>query len=186
VGVGTYYLVTGQSISGFPLVRTIEIAAVSLGALVLLVSFFGCCGSAMESRCMLSFYFALVFLLLVGSATLTALAFTNTVGVDGWLDDGWQKLDTETKDYIQQHFVCCGFTGNDATCVDRIPKLPGCEASIKSWVEQNMKYVYIGLGVAGGIFVLGLILTCGLICGLKTKKYSHNHDHESVVLIQHA
>lgn len=45
-----YLLLGGPVISTLHLIKSITIGMLSIGALILFVSFFGCCGSARESR----------------------------------------------------------------------------------------------------------------------------------------
>jgi len=182
IGLGIYYLV-GQTIPGLSLVKTISIAIVSLGGVVLIISFLGCCGSAQESRCMLSFYWALVFILTVGTVVIAVLAFTNTWKVGDLIDQAWQGLNSESKKWIYDTFQCCGFTSpdDDPTVCDPLkakdPGLQGCKQALIDWGQNHLVYVEIALGCAGGVFLLGLVLTCGLICGIKHKKEEHHH-HE--------
>lgn len=56
--------------------------------ITLFVSFFGCWGAARQDRCLLGFYFALVFILLLAAIAAAILAFSGIVAVDPWLNKG--------------------------------------------------------------------------------------------------
>lgn len=123
--------------------------------MVLVVSFFGCCGSARENRwydhsllfsllfSMLGSYFTLVLLIVLGLAACGIIAFAGFWRTDDLVQKGecfnsqtnasaWDKADNSTKVWIYDHFECCGFVEpnwNDTLCIDVQKKFPNATIS---------------------------------------------------------
>ncbi|CAG0890902.1 unnamed protein product [Darwinula stevensoni] len=99
-------------------------ALCSLGGFVILVGFFGCCGALQENKCMLVTYFLCLFLILCAELTVGIFCY---IYRDFLLKDlqhhlkGKLKRDygkpehktfTDSMDYIQFKFACCGIEGD--------------------------------------------------------------------------
>ncbi|XP_075742179.1 CD151 antigen-like [Rhipicephalus microplus] len=125
-GLGTFLLMDEQRLTLLPLLRAqqvqyLTIALVGSGGLVLLVGFFGCCGTVKKSRCLLGTYLAFVFLVLaceIATGTL-ALIFQHKIILD-MKDNLNESLKTEygkkthvttAFDWAQAKMLCCGVSG---------------------------------------------------------------------------
>ncbi|XP_068675030.1 tetraspanin-4-like [Montipora foliosa] len=96
-----------------------SIIIMTVGAIIAIIAFFGCCGAMKESRCLLGIFFALMLLVFGLEVTGTALGYVfrgkvqtqleqdlnNTLSQYG-MDD--QKGVTDAFDLLQQEEECCG------------------------------------------------------------------------------
>lgn len=62
---------------GFPLQALLPIVLISLGSIVVFISFLGCCGAIRESVCMTMSYAVCLLVLLILQLTVVVLLFTN-------------------------------------------------------------------------------------------------------------
>jgi len=62
---------------GFPPQALMPIVLISLGSVVVFISFLGCCGAIRESVCMTMSYAVFLLILLILQLTLVVLLFTN-------------------------------------------------------------------------------------------------------------
>nr|CAD7259600.1 unnamed protein product [Timema shepardi] len=99
---------------------------ITLGCLVVLVGFFGCCGALQESKCMLVLYFMFLFLMLIAEVAVAIVTLVYReqflVGLQTRLNHqlnekyGRNSVDnqlfTESVDLAQYKFNCCGISGD--------------------------------------------------------------------------
>jgi len=108
-----------------------SIILIIIGALMLIVTFFGCCGASTENPCMMYIYgtmLTLIFLSLIGVA-ITVFVFrddarkviTNTMtdSLKNYGQPGYKGV-TETWNIMQSDFKCCGV--NNSTDWATTPK----------------------------------------------------------------
>ncbi|XP_019621298.1 PREDICTED: tetraspanin-8-like [Branchiostoma belcheri] len=164
-------------------------AFIGVGAVALVVGFFGCCGAVMENKCLLGTFFACLFVLLIAEVGVAIYAVVKKPDAEKFLKEGldkiaekkYQDLDPELQrlvDFFQKEFKCCGM--NSTT--DWAPDYPDtcnctagdtCDATSGRWKKPcdeevinnlNKNIVYIGGGALGValIMVLGIILSCML------------------------
>jgi tetraspanin-9 len=74
-----------------------DVIFITIGALSLIISFFGCCGSWFENRCCLFIYFSLIILLFLSQFIVGALVFVFRGGIG-------RTLAMELKDGIVKHY----------------------------------------------------------------------------------
>jgi len=164
--------------------------AIALGVLILIIGFFGCCGAALDSPCMLLAYFIIMALVVLMELSAAGLVWKHGDG------DKFQKFLTDSiKDRIdrsvqgdmvafrmvellQLHLECCGGYDKNDYHLDNIPQscssdrtnnvfIHGCGENIRRYLEQ--KAGTIG-GVALGLVlieILSLIFTGSLFCLLR-------------------
>merc|ERR1712111_251632 len=99
-----------------------SIVLIIIGAIILIVAFFGCCGACTENACMMYTYgtlMALILISLIGVA-ITIVVFKDDVRnlVEKKMKEGMQKYDasesggvTETWNIMQHDSKCCGVEG---------------------------------------------------------------------------
>jgi len=165
------------------LISPIAIAVIILSCIVIVVSFFGCCGSALRVRWMLAAYLALIVVLALVAIAASIAAFNGFSQVDSFIDNAWsEKTDTQTKSWIYQHFNCCGFTqpDNSTVCQDakkKNPDIQGCRPKLKAWmIDHIAMFAGCMVGVCA-ILVVGMTLTCCLISNLPKK----NGDYQRLI-----
>jgi len=186
IGFGAYLLLGGR-IPDFDLsVQSIAIGIVVIGAIVLFVSFFGCCGSAKESRCMLGFYFALVFVVVISLIIVCAISLTGIASVDRVIETAWDKSDNTTKQWIFNHFNCCGFaTPDNSTECEKMkhtyPELQGCRTALFDFISGHLTIVEIVAAVFAAFLILGLTLTCCLFCAIPTEEELRKREKDGLL-----
>ncbi|XP_077283477.1 tetraspanin-9-like isoform X2 [Arctopsyche grandis] len=93
---------------------------IGIGAICFLVAFLGCCGSMMQSRCLLVTYFSLVVMLLCGEFVAASLAFVYREPINRHMRSQLRhaiKIHYNTSadnnlmliwDHVQYELHCCG------------------------------------------------------------------------------
>lgn len=164
--------------------------AIALGTVILIIGFFGCCGAALDSPCMLFTYFVIMVVVVLLELTAAGLVWKHGDG------DKFQKFLTDSikfqidkavggdgvsyrfVDLLQLHLECCGGYDKNDYHLDYIPQscssdrtnnvfIHGCGENIRRYLEQ--KAGTIG-GVALGLVlvqILSLIFTGCLFCVLR-------------------
>lgn len=100
-----------------------DVLLITLGVIMFVVTFFGCCGSWFQSRCMLVTYFGLVIFLFLTEFMFATLAFVFREQLGDTLKDELMLGIREHYmnppdngleviwDHIHNEFHCCGVTG---------------------------------------------------------------------------
>lgn len=130
VGFGIYTRTSSASVTKFSsvlgsnLLPTISLVLIITGAVIIFLSFLGCCGAIKEVKCMLLMFFFLLLLLflafLVGGILFyafrdkiedTALNQLRRQVLDSYGREGEESV-TDAWDSMQKVFKCCGVSGN--------------------------------------------------------------------------
>ncbi|CAH0714401.1 unnamed protein product, partial [Brenthis ino] len=98
------------------------------GVFLILISLLGLAGAVKHHQVMLFFYMVILFLLfLVQFSVACACLAVNSEQQEMLAQQGWNKVDMDVKQQVQERFQCCGFQGrimpNNAT-ID----YPSCNA----------------------------------------------------------
>jgi len=111
---------------------TVPIIVLTLGSVIFIISFFGCCGAIRESQCMVSTYAFFLLVLVVGQIVLAVFAFLYTSDLGTAAQNGFQKLwdnrsdpgTAEAINGIQKALQCCGSNGPLSWLPSNVP--PSC------------------------------------------------------------
>ncbi|CAI2356665.1 unnamed protein product [Caenorhabditis sp. 36 PRJEB53466] len=163
--------------------------AIAIGGALLILGFFGCCGSCCESVCAISIYFLLVLILFVIEIVAIVLYFVNKTNlqqafVSLWRDELVSKYNSQQQirqvlDQFQTTLQCCGASGCSdyvmygafpSSCSCATIQQQGCASLIWSAVENNLIYVaFVGIIV---LFVelLAMIFSCIIISAVREKR----------------
>ncbi|CAG8476003.1 13403_t:CDS:2 [Ambispora leptoticha] len=168
IAVGFYVYSTEEQITyitSSPMRYHLPYAMITLGGLISLVSFLGCFGAANEQPVILTFYFGLLFILVISQIAVGSLAFSYRQDVDSILEKTWSTAFQENPKLIinlEKYLQCCGF--DDIT--DRaVP--PNCSREFKFDVpcHDSMRVALMNslqtIGVVG--VVLGIMELTGLL-----------------------
>ncbi|XP_030374897.1 23 kDa integral membrane protein [Scaptodrosophila lebanonensis] len=164
--------------------QQVPITMIVLGTVILLISWFGCCGAIRESYCMSMTYSVLLFVLMVGQLALVAYMWIQKdkylMIMDDVVEKAWDRR-TRKADYmdaIQISMECCGrnqytdyqFQGYfpPSCCKDtnncRVETVyrRGCKQAFREFWDRNSDIIkYTGLVIAAIEFV-GFVFACCL------------------------
>lgn len=163
--------------------QQVPITMIVLGSVILLISFFGCCGAIRESYCMSMTYSVLLFVLMIGQLALVIYMWVQKdrylVMMGDVVEKAWARK-TRKSDYmdaIQISMECCGknsyfdysFQGyyppsccKANNCNIENVYRRGCKQTFVDFWDKNSDVIkYAGLVVAAIEFV-GFIFACCL------------------------
>ncbi|XP_061717755.1 tetraspanin-9-like [Cydia pomonella] len=98
-------------------INSIPIAVIVVGAIVFLISVFGCCGAIRESRCLLIMYSVCMMILAAVKIYLAVVIFQNLSDiydvVEGWIRDAFNNPNLRDAFHVvEAAFQCCGVSGH--------------------------------------------------------------------------
>ncbi|XP_046859951.1 CD63 antigen-like [Xenia sp. Carnegie-2017] len=155
-------------------IGAVPILLISIGGVIFLVSFFGCCGAWRKSVVMLTIYIFLLSLLLLLEIAGVISAYFFKSKLRKYVETGMKdaiKQYNDTKyqkaiNKVQQKFDCCGATNSSDYINQKIPssccKTPmnvngTCEFQSKGCADKLFDYLDEHLAIVGGI-VIGVIV----------------------------
>ncbi|XP_066445970.1 tetraspanin-8 [Eleutherodactylus coqui] len=164
---------------------------IAVGAIIMVLGFFGCCGAMRESRCLLLLFFIGLFLILALQITAGVLGAVYKPEMEAKLNETLQKqgplhqLSEDLKKLVekfQEENECCGFlNGINDWKGGSIPNSCKCsqtdpgkctnnyytQSCYSALLEFYKKYFAIIIGIAFGLAVIeifGLIFSMVLYC----------------------
>ncbi|CAI5456069.1 unnamed protein product [Caenorhabditis angaria] len=156
--------------------------AIGIGAPLIILGFFGCCGSCCESLCAIGLYFFLVLVLFVVEIVAIILYFSQKTFLQEkfttiWRDELVSKYTTQTQvktflDQVQTSLSCCGASG----CTDYVQygsfptscscatiQQSGCATVIWNLISNNLIYVGFVFIIILFVELFAMILSCIII-----------------------
>ena len=144
----------------------IILAALVLGAFVMVISLLGCCAAHMESRALLLVYMFILAAMVFAQLAVSVLVLVDAGRAKGIVRDYFKDLDEDDRRDVQNDFNCCGLKYNDSYAVLPCPSsaTEGCEAVVSSELEDK-------LTVAGAVAIaFGLAQICGIVMAVALRK----------------
>jgi len=190
IGIGAYVHIEANSYLDFLSTSYVNtpIVFIVIGVILFVVSFFGCCGSLFENRCMIYTYVSLLIVILlaeVGAGISAYLLQDNltteipkqmTLSMVNYGKPGYGGV-TTTWDFVQKNLKCCGVsdykdweatlqTNLPASCcsgpscnVDNVyPE--GCLSMVESVLVQDIHLVAVGGIAIAFIQFIMIIFSC--------------------------
>ncbi|CAI5777888.1 tetraspanintetraspanin-2 [Podarcis lilfordi] len=157
---------------------------IGAGVLMMTVGFFGCCGAARESQCLLGAFFTCLLVIFAAEVTAGVFAFLGKKAAveevqhiyEEAYEDFVNNVGTSNKTLIQYHeaLQCCGRGGNDAavkpTCPKDIEQPRSCLTEIETLIDTNLRLVgIVGIGIAG-ITIFGMVFSMVLCCAIRNTR----------------
>ncbi|XP_077191121.1 tetraspanin-2 [Paroedura picta] len=156
---------------------------VGAGILMMTVGFFGCCGAARESQCLLGAFFTCLLVIFAAEVTAGVFAFIGKKAavdeVQAIYNEAYANYlnDSEkgNKTLIQFHdaLQCCGKESDaqvKATCPKDIQEHKNCLEEIKILIDSKLHLVgIVGIAIAG-ITIFGMIFSMVLCCAIRNTR----------------
>ncbi|XP_060089234.1 tetraspanin-2 [Heteronotia binoei] len=156
---------------------------VGAGILMMTVGFFGCCGAARESQCLLGAFFTCLLVIFAAEVTAGVFAF---IGKKAAVDEVQAIYNEAYEDYlkdaekgnktlIQFHdaLQCCGKETDlpvKATCPKDIQEHKNCLDEIQILIDSKLHLVgIVGIAIAG-ITIFGMIFSMVLCCAIRNTR----------------
>lgn len=129
--VGTSLLVLGilglsvlsDIIDVLSFIEAIPVLIASVGAVVMVISFFGCCGAAKQNKCMLYFYAGLMLIIVALKIWIATEIFRNLSNMQEWVSNALEDIfgAPDVFSVFEVFFSCCGTSGPEAYPHNQIP-----------------------------------------------------------------
>ncbi|KAM6370304.1 tetraspanin-2 isoform 1-T1 [Pluvialis apricaria] len=155
---------------------------VGAGALMTTVGFFGCCGAARESQCLIGAFFACLLVIFAAEVTAGVFAF---IGKKVAIQEAQKIYEDAYDDYMKNpvgkvnstiyHYhlalQCCGKDNMEQMalpCPENIQK--NCLVEIQNVIDANLHLVgIVGIAIAG-ITIFGMIFSMVLCCAIRNTR----------------
>ncbi|XP_023291914.2 23 kDa integral membrane protein [Lucilia cuprina] len=176
----------------FPPQAAVPICLITIGSIVVFISFLGCCGAIREDVCMTMCYAVFMLILLILQLVLIVLLWTNKDKITNLMgeviDKTWEREAREAGVFeaIQKSFQCCGSNGPaDYALILKLPTesccpagstctplnyYGGCKAKfVENFSGKTDNAKYFGLGLIA-IELVGFIFACCLANNVRNYK----------------
>lgn len=163
---------------------------IALGALLFVISFFGCMGSIRESQCLLNLYSLCLLALVVLQVLIAIFAFLYNEDIQRVALKNWDRLwigrenplNNKTIDQLQTAIQCCGSSSfldygvnipssccpsDTNTCNILLSYKIGCKEQIRSGIQNSASLIaYTSIGIAI-IELIAVVFSCCLSSNIR-------------------
>ncbi|OCT88924.1 hypothetical protein XELAEV_18017556mg [Xenopus laevis] len=163
------------NIEGGSLLAAVDLM-IAVGAIIMVLGFFGCCGAIRESRCLLLLFFIGLFLILALQITAGILGVVYKPKIDAQLTESFQKLlplsgqDEIFKnsfETIQKENECCGLVHGYTDWGANVPASCNCPSTGNCVSSGGNKYYKeTCLNIIADFFKKHLAIIIGIAFGL--------------------
>lgn len=145
---------------------SLPVGVVVVGLFIFILSFFGCCGAAIENKFMLLVYIFILFGLMICQLAIGGAAYNLSDSIEAPMRNTWDKMDNNSRYYIEDKFDCCGWNAGD--CPDK--NITACGIVVPTYFEERMQLLAIVGIVFGCLELIGLFFALILYCCISRKR----------------
>ncbi|XP_026461425.1 23 kDa integral membrane protein-like isoform X2 [Ctenocephalides felis] len=177
-------------------VQAAPILFITVGSIVFIIAFFGCCGAIRESHCMTVTYAVFLIVLLIVQVVIAVCVFVYVDDINKILqktlqttfDHRDQPANMEIIDGLQRQFECCGVNGKTDYQLNVIANLPqsccpagdaactfansynhGCKTILSDTVKGGSQTIGIVALIIAGVELLGAIFALCLANSIRNE-----------------
>ncbi|OCT94317.1 tetraspanin-2 [Xenopus laevis] len=158
---------------------------IGAGALMMLIGFFGCCGAARESQCLLGAFFACLLVIFAAEVTAGAVAFLGKAEAVKELKSAYHEAykafqengtKNNTLSSVHEMAKCCG-TEDQASitvlkplCSEKQQEYKNCLIEIEKTLNYYFHIVGILAIATAGITIFGMMFSMVLCCAIRNSR----------------
>ncbi|XP_071993802.1 tetraspanin-2 [Engystomops pustulosus] len=158
---------------------------IAAGALMMLIGFFGCCGAARESQCLLGAFFVCLLVIFAAEVTAGVIAFlgrqeavkhAKKLYTDAYYDYVNNRGENTTLQDFHTIAKCCGIEDPKSAenvrslCVDSYKEHKDCLPEIEKVLHKQFQIVGILAVATAGITIFGMIFSMVLCCAIRNSR----------------
>uniref|UniRef100_A0A1A8H6N9 Tetraspanin n=1 Tax=Nothobranchius korthausae TaxID=1143690 RepID=A0A1A8H6N9_9TELE len=146
---------------------------IGAGSLIMLVGFFGCCGTVRESQCLLGSFFACLLIIFGSEVAAGVFGFLNKDKIIEDVQNFYKKTYDENNNSTmilsyQKVLNCCGTKAS--RCFESGSNTTDCESRIEEFFNNKLYIIgYVGIGIAG-VMIIGMIFSMVLCCAVRNSR----------------
>lgn len=158
---------------------------IGAGALMMLIGFFGCCGAARESQCLLGAFFVCLLVIFAAEVTAGVIAFLGkqeaVKEAKKIYKEAYDNFPNNNKDnttLIDFHTIakCCGIEDPKSAeqlkslCLEEYKEHKDCLQEIEKVLHHHFQIVGILAVATAGITIFGMIFSMVLCCAIRNSR----------------
>ncbi|KAM4796309.1 tetraspanin-2 [Rhinophrynus dorsalis] len=158
---------------------------IGAGVLMMIIGFFGCCGAARESQCLLGSFFACLLVIFAAEVTAGAVAFLSkdvTISeIQKSYSESYKNYEEKregNKTLIEIHDLanCCGTEDPESAkllsplCSEKQKEHKDCLQEIKKVFHHSFQIIGILAISTAGITIFGMIFSMVLCCAIRNSR----------------
>ncbi|XP_069617819.1 tetraspanin-2-like [Ranitomeya imitator] len=158
---------------------------IGAGALMMIIGFFGCCGAARESQCLLGAFFVCLLVIFAAEVTAGVIAFLGkqeavkeakimyTNAYNNYVNN---KLENTTLQDFHDFAKCCGIEDPKSAenvrnlCLEGYKEHKDCLPEIEKVLYHHFQIVGILAVATAGINIFGMIFSMVLCCAIRNSR----------------
>uniref|UniRef100_A0A1A8N6J6 Tetraspanin n=1 Tax=Nothobranchius pienaari TaxID=704102 RepID=A0A1A8N6J6_9TELE len=146
---------------------------IGAGSLIMLVGFFGCCGTVRESQCLLGSFFACLLIIFGSEVAAGVFGFLNKDKIIEDVQNFYKKTYDENNNSTmilsyQKVLNCCGTKAS--RCFESGSNTTDCEPRIEEFFSNKLYIIgYVGIGIAG-VMIIVMIFSMVLCCAVRNSR----------------
>ncbi|XP_056414233.1 tetraspanin-2 isoform X2 [Hyla sarda] len=158
---------------------------IGAGALMMLIGFFGCCGAARESQCLLGAFFVCLLVIFAAEITAGVIAFlgkqeavkgVKKIYTEAYNDFVQKKGENTTLVEVHTLAKCCGTDDPKSAedlgnlCLEEYKEHKDCLKEIEKVIHHHFQIVGILAVATAGITIFGMIFSMVLCCAIRNSR----------------